>query len=177
MTNNILKNNMLLTAMLVLTLGLAGCASQEEKPAAVTDGTDQGATTSGAGSQPEATGTPLDSDKMADSALLDKRRVYFAFDSSTVEDESRRIIEAHAAYLVAHPQTKVVLEGHTDERGTREYNLALGERRSQAVERMMRTLGVSASRIKVTSYGEEKPVATGHDESSWRLNRRVEIMY
>ncbi len=172
-----MKNKTLLALLVVLGLGLAGCASQNEKPAAVTDGAGQGAETSGAGEQPGATGMPLDSGKMSSADLLGKRRVYFAFDSSAVDDESRGIIEAHATYLAAHPQTKVVLEGHTDERGTREYNLALGERRAQAVERMMRTLGVTGDRIKSTSYGEEKPVATGHDESSWRLNRRVEILY
>lgn len=170
-----MKNKTLLALMVVLGLGLAACAGPEEKPA-VTDGTEQGAETSGAGAgeQTGATGTPLGG---TSAELLSKRRVYFAFDSSAVDDESRSIIEAHASYLAANPQVKLVLEGHTDERGTREYNLALGERRAQAVERMMRTLGVSADRIKASSYGEEKPVATDHDESSWRLNRRVEILY
>ena len=173
-----MKNKTLLALMVVLGLGLAGCAGPEEKPA-VTDGTEQGAETTGAGAgdQTGATGTPLDEGKMSSAELLSKRRVYFAFDSSAVDDESRSIIEAHANYLAANPQVKVVLEGHTDERGTREYNLALGERRAQAVERMMRTLGVAAARVKASSYGEEKPVATDHDESSWRLNRRVEILY
>ncbi len=172
-----MKNKTLLALFVVLGLGLAGCASQNETKPAVTDGAGQGAETSGAGNQSSATGTALDSGKAMNSDLLSKRRVYFAFDSSAIDDESRSIIEAHAAYLVAHPQTKLVLEGNTDERGTREYNLALGERRAQTVERMMRTLGVAADRIKTTSYGEEKPVATGHDEASWRLNRRVEIVY
>jgi peptidoglycan-associated lipoprotein len=174
-----MKNKTLLVLMVVLGLGLAGCASESEKPADVTDGTGQGTepTTAGAGDQSSATGAPLDSGKMSNADLLSKHRVYFAFDSSTVDDESRSIIEAHAAYLAANPKTKVVLEGHTDERGTREYNLALGERRAQSVMRMMRTLGVAADRMKATSYGEEKPVATGHDESSWHLNRRVEIQY
>ena len=172
-----MKNKTLLALMVVLGLGLAGCASQNETKPAVTEGAGQGAETSGAGAQPSATGTALDGGKASSADLLGKRHIYFAFDSNAVDDESRAIIEAHATYLVAHPQTKVVLEGHTDERGTREYNLALGERRAQAVERMMRTLGVAADRIKATSYGEEKPVATGHDESSWHLNRRVEILY
>jgi peptidoglycan-associated lipoprotein len=108
---------------------------------------------------------------------LSKRVVYFDFDRSDVHEEDRPIIEAHAGYLAAHPNAKVILEGHTDERGSREYNLALGERRSIAVRQMMTVLGVSPDQIQVVSYGEEKPAAEGHDEEAWRLNRRVEITY
>jgi peptidoglycan-associated lipoprotein len=107
----------------------------------------------------------------------EKMRVYFAFDSSAIDADNRTIVEQHAAYLMANPQLKVTLQGNTDERGTREYNLALGERRSVSVERMLRVLGVSADRITTISFGEEQPVAMGHDESSWRLNRRVEFVY
>jgi len=109
--------------------------------------------------------------------LLAKRRVYFAFDSSAVDEENRDIVEAHAAYLAANKNIKVVFEGHADERGTREYNLALGERRAQAVERMAKILGLTGDRIKTVSYGEEKPVAMDHSEAAWALNRRVEIIY
>ena len=94
-----------------------------------------------------------------------------------MHEEDRPIIEAHAGYLAAHPNARVILEGHTDERGSREYNLALGERRSIAVRQMMTVLGVSPDQIQVVSYGEEKPAAEGHDEEAWRLNRRVEITY
>jgi peptidoglycan-associated lipoprotein len=107
----------------------------------------------------------------------EKMRVYFAFDSSAIDADNRTIVEQHAAYLMANPQLKVTLQGNTDERGTREYNRALGERRSVSVERMLRVLGVSADRITTISFGEEQPVAMGHDESSWRLNRRVEFVY
>jgi peptidoglycan-associated lipoprotein len=107
----------------------------------------------------------------------EKMRVYFEFDSSAIDADNRVIVEQHAAYLMANPALKVSLQGNTDERGTREYNLALGERRAGSVERMLRVLGVSSDRITTISYGEEQPVAMGHDESSWRLNRRVEIMY
>jgi peptidoglycan-associated lipoprotein len=107
----------------------------------------------------------------------EKMRVYFEFDSSAIDADNRIIVEQHAAYLMANPALKVSLQGNTDERGTREYNLALGERRASSVERMLRVLGVSSDRITTISYGEEQPVAMGHDESSWRLNRRVEIMY
>jgi len=109
-------------------------------------------------------------------ALLAEQRVYFDFDSSTISGESRAIIEAHAADMRGRGRATVALEGHCDERGTREYNLALGERRAQAVARLFRALGVSANRITTVSYGEEKPVALEHNEAAWRQNRRVEII-
>jgi peptidoglycan-associated lipoprotein len=127
----------------------------------------------GTSADTEVSGKPLD----ARGDLLDKRRVYFAYDSSAVDEENRAIVEAHAAYLAANKNIKVVFEGHADERGSREYNLALGERRAQAVERMVRVLGLSADRIKTVSYGEEKPVAMDHNDAAWALNRRVEIIY
>ncbi len=107
----------------------------------------------------------------------EKLRVHFEFDSSAVDAEARSIIEQHAAYLAANPKVKIRLEGHADERGTREYNLALGERRADSVERMLRILGISTDRIALTSYGEEHPLSMGHDESSWHVNRRVEFAY
>jgi peptidoglycan-associated lipoprotein len=113
----------------------------------------------------------------ADADLLAKRRVHFAFDSDALDMDNRRIVEAHARYLVANPNLRITLEGHADERGTREYNLALGERRAQSVERVMRVLGVSNNRMRATSYGEEKPLAPESNESAWALNRRVEIIY
>jgi peptidoglycan-associated lipoprotein len=94
-----------------------------------------------------------------------------------VHDEDRAIIQAHADYLAQHPTVKVTLEGHTDERGSREYNIGLGERRAKAVAEMMKLMGVSADQISTVSYGEERPAALGHDESAWHLNRRVEIVY
>jgi len=108
---------------------------------------------------------------------LSKHTVYFDFDKSDVHPEDRDIIIAHAKYLVQHPDKKVVLEGHTDERGTREYNIALGERRAKSVSQLMELQGVAKSQIDVVSFGEERPVALGHDEAAWRLNRRVEITY
>ena len=120
----------------------------------------------------ESTGAPSDT-----SGLLSKKVVYFDFDSSTINDEDRAIIQAHADYLVQHPTVKVTLEGHTDERGSREYNIGLGERRANAVAEMMKLMGVSGQQISTVSYGEERPAALGHDESAWHLNRRVEIVY
>lgn len=146
-------------------LWLAGCASDTSEMAPVEE---RGAETSG------ADGSSL---AVPRADLLAQRRVYFAFDSSTIEGEAREIVEAHAANLIANPQLRVHLEGHGDERGTREYNLALGERRAQAVERIMRLLGVPSSSVTTTTYGEERPLAPEHNESAWRLNRRVEIIY
>lgn len=164
-------------AIFALALGLSACGGDTGvKPSPSVD--DQsGAASSGTGEPSGVEGRALGDQSRAGMPSLDQRRVYFAFDSSTIDDENRRVVEAHAAYLSSNPQVKVVLEGHTDERGTREYNLALGERRAQSVERMVRVLGVSADRIKTVSYGEEKPVALDHNESAWRLNRRVEINY
>jgi len=110
-------------------------------------------------------------------SMLAKRTVYFDFDKSEIKSEAREIIEAHAQYLSANPSVRIVVEGHCDERGTREYNLSLGERRGKAVQQVMSLLGVSSSQIELVSYGEERPAAMGHDESAWALNRRVEFLY
>jgi len=134
----------------------------------------EGATTSGADGKGGASGAALDAKARE---RLSQRVVYFEFDSAAIDEESRLVIEAHATQLNANPKLKLRLEGHTDERGTREYNLALGERRAKSVARVFQVLGVSQDRITVVSYGEEKPAAPGHDESAWRLNRRVEIIY
>jgi len=109
--------------------------------------------------------------------LLDLTLVYFDFDKSDIRLEFREILDAHAAYLVANPNQMVVLEGHADERGTREYNLALGERRANQVAAYLQVKGVSAAQIDSVSYGEEKPLAIGKTEAEYSQNRRVEIVY
>ena len=103
--------------------------------------------------------------------------IYFEYDSSVLTDEGRFIVEAHAAYLANNPGMAVVLEGHADERGTREYNLALGERRGTVIAELFQGLGIDPSAIRVVSYGEERAVALGHDDNAWAMNRRVEILY
>ena len=170
-----MKNRILLPLITVAALALSACGGGSTTTKPGVEDKSVGAETSAAGAGGGAEGKALNSQGKAD--LLSKRRVYFAFDSSAIDDESRAIVEAHANYLAANKGIKVVFEGHADERGSREYNLALGERRAQAVERMVKLLGVSADRIKVVSYGEEKPIAAGHDEASWSQNRRVEIVY
>ena len=118
-------------------------------------------------------GHPLDDPK----SPLAARTIYFEYDSAEILESERAVIETHARYLAEHPGTSITLEGHADERGTREYNVALGEGRASAVRRVMTLFGSSGQQIRTVSYGEERPAATGHDESAWRLNRRVEIIY
>lgn len=108
---------------------------------------------------------------------LSKRVIYFDYDKSEVRDEFRPIVQAHANFLGANPRAQITLEGHTDERGSREYNIALGERRAEAVRRLMLFMGASDGQIQTVSYGEERPAAQGHDDAAWQQNRRVEIIY
>lgn len=179
------------------TLALTGCSSDEEKDASLTDGSLNGgmndASVSGLGDGSGmgsggrfganggkygargANGLPPEfSDP---NNPLSKRTIYFMLDSSQVQQDFVSVIAAHARYLLANPSQHIVLEGNGDERGSREYNIALGEQRSKTVAGMLKAQGVSESQLGIVSYGEEKPVAMGHDESSWELNRRVELAY
>lgn len=108
---------------------------------------------------------------------LSHRSVYFAFDSYDVSPEYAAIVEAHAKWLADHPDVKIVVQGNTDERGGREYNLALGQKRSEAVRQRMQLLGIPGDRVEAVSYGKEKPVAFGHSEEAWAQNRRADIVY
>ncbi len=178
---NFISRTGLIVAMVAL---VAACATTQEETTPAGDGmqdtqrtdtrdTRGGADAMGAPAGGGFTGSPLDDP----SSLLSKRVIYFDFDRTEIRQEFRDIIRAHSEYLTANPRTRIVLEGHTDERGTREYNMGLGERRANAVRSMMTLQGVASSQIETVSYGEERPVALGHDEESWRLNRRVEIVY
>lgn len=109
--------------------------------------------------------------------VLAEKVIYFEYDSDQISAEYQSLIAHHGKYLVANPDMSVRLEGHADERGSREYNVALANRRAQAVRRLVLFQGVKASQVSVISYGEEKPVALGHDDESWQLNRRVELVY
>jgi len=160
------------------TGGKPGAAAVEDRSAAVgrdgdTDTGDASARTYGAGTGSATSMTALDDP----GSPLSVRIIYFEFDSSEIQSQFRETIEAHAVFLVANPGVVVALEGHADERGSREYNLALGERRSRTVKRQMTLLGVPSSQIRTTSYGEERPAVEGHDEFAWSQNRRVEIIY
>ena len=112
-----------------------------------------------------------------ESPLAEQPSVYFDFDSYVVKDQYRPMIEMHANYLTGHTSQKVRIEGNTDARGSAEYNLALGQRRSDAVARMMTLLGVNANQIEAISYGKERPKATGTTEADYAENRRADIDY
>ena len=107
---------------------------------------------------------------------LSAHSVYFDFDKSDIKPDSQAVVASWATYLSANPTSKVRLEGNTDERGTREYNIGLGERRANAVAQALEARGVSASQLTTVSYGKERPVALGHDEASWGQNRRVDLV-
>ncbi len=135
-------------------------------------------------SNPVATEAALDPSDYTDArnfdnpqSLLSKRVVYFDYDKSTVRPEYRGIVSAHSAYTAAHSSSRVTLEGHADERGSREYNLGLGERRGNAVMGLMSAQGSRGNQLNVVSYGEERPVCRVSDDTCWGQNRRVEIVY
>ncbi len=147
----------------------AGAATSSTQAGASTSGTRQGAVS---GSNTGA-GNPLKDPNN----ILSKRSIYFEFDSFTVSDQYKSIVEAHAKYLQGNRQARVSLQGHADERGSREYNIALGQKRADAVKRMMTLMGVQDVAIETVSFGEEKPRNPGHDEAAWAENRRVDIIY
>ncbi|MQR01146.1 peptidoglycan-associated lipoprotein Pal [Glaciimonas soli] len=109
--------------------------------------------------------------------ILAKRSVYFDFDSYTIKDEFRPVVEAHAQYLIAHKDRKILIQGNTDDRGGSEYNLALGQKRAEAVRKAMALLGVADAQMEAVSLGKEKPKAMGNDEASYAENRRDDIIY
>ncbi len=124
--------------------------------------------------QPNA---PYDPTFAGPQALRDNNTIYFRYDSDQIQDEYVSVMQAHAQYLRDNPDSRIIIEGHTDERGTPEYNIALGERRARAVARYMQNLGVDVNQLSIVSYGEEKPVDPGHTESNWQKNRRAVINY
>jgi peptidoglycan-associated lipoprotein len=111
------------------------------------------------------------------SSILANRSAYFPFDVSAVQEADKPMLEAHGQYLSEHPDRKVRVEGNCDERGSKEYNLGLGERRADSVKKMLMLSGAKASQIETVSYGEEKPRCTEHNEACWKQNRRSDIKY
>lgn len=180
----------LILALAVSTL-LAACSStptSEQEGAAVEDRTgastaqQQKPQTSQTGSSgPTAkplTPSGISGNPLKDPAnILSKRSVYFDLDSNVVKDEFKPLVAAHARYLQQNRGVKMTVQGNADERGSREYNLALGQRRADAVKQAMKLLGAQEDQIESVSFGEEKPKATGHDEQSWAENRRADLVY
>jgi peptidoglycan-associated lipoprotein len=165
----------------VLVLGLAACKSRQPQPDTTAPATDAGAQTSGLGTEatPEVEDIRALSAKrqQALAALQAHNVIYFEYDSSEIRGESLQIVADHAAYLAKYPEARVRLEGHTDERGSREYNIGLGERRGQTVRKSLMLQGVRDSQIVTVSYGEERPAAPGSNEAAYAKNRRVELMH
>ena len=169
---------------------IAGCSSNPTQDSAATD--DKGAattapatggTTTSPATSSGVSGTPAGGAATGAAALRDpnnilsKRSIYFDYDQFVIKDEYKALIEAHAKYLQANRSAHATLQGHTDERGTREYNIALGQKRADAVKKLMILLGASEIQIETVSFGKEKPRREGHDESSWAENRRVDILH
>ncbi|MDR3393293.1 MAG: peptidoglycan-associated lipoprotein Pal [Sulfuriferula sp.] len=174
---------------LVIVGMLAGCSSVATKPAPVVDTSAQDAAAraaaKAAADKAAAEAAALERARLASqvnpltdpSNILSHRSVYFDFDKYNVKDDFRPMIEAHAAYLTSHKDAKVTVQGNTDDRGSREYNLALGQRRADSVRKALSLLNVPESQMEAVSFGEEKPKATGEDEAAWSQNRRADIVY
>lgn len=164
-----------------LTVLLSGCASEQIKE------TSDPATASGsqgtmrapqAASQTALASRPLGANPLHDpGSILAKRSIYYDFDQYDFKSEYRPIVEAHAAYLRSHAAATLRIEGNADERGSREYNLALGQRRADSVKRALQLMGIADQRIETTSWGEEKPSPIGNDEAAWAQHRRSDIGY
>ncbi|TAN51487.1 MAG: peptidoglycan-associated lipoprotein Pal [Methylococcaceae bacterium] len=184
-------NKIYLTAA-IMALALAGCSSTGDKQDAGAAGANGSslANTSGYGAGGASSGygagggsgfgrggsyTAADLDNP--NSPLSKRVIYFQYDSAEVMPEYVSIVTAHAEFLAGNPSQRVTVDGHADERGTREYNIALGEQRAKTVANMLKLQGVADSQVQIVSYGEEKPLCMGHDDECWNQNRRAEFAY
>ncbi len=177
--NKVLKGLMIALPVMAVT----ACSSTDEATSA-TSGTESNQTTSGSEGNVDTTVvTPIDANgqlseqELKEQALRETQTIYFAFDNSTIAGDYEDMLAAHAAYLVKNVDMKVTIEGHADERGTPEYNIALGERRAQAVAKYLQALGVQADQISIVSYGEEKPLLLGQSEDVYAKNRRAVLVY
>lgn len=169
------------TLVVALSLAfVAGCSSS----GGTQDGSMDGSRTGGAdgsgvagSGQVSGSGMGNGSGQQADGRIPEQRTIYFEFDSDRIRSEFEPVLASHARYLRSNGNARVVLQGHTDERGTREYNMGLSERRARSVERFLSVQGVSPSQVEVVSYGEERPAARGQNEEAYAQNRRVVFAY
>jgi peptidoglycan-associated lipoprotein len=168
----------------VSVLLLGACATEPEKPAAGVEERKPGAKPQAVETKPvtrvDATRKPVASPfaMLKDpNSILSKRSVYYEFDKFDVRDEYRQMVEAHAKFLRENPSAKMLIQGNTDERGSREYNVGLGQRRSDGVKKMLILLGAREDQIESVSLGEEKPQSEGHSEDAWSKNRRSDMLY
>jgi peptidoglycan-associated lipoprotein len=165
---------------------VAGCGTTPEadQPAAPVTETKPGAVKPGTSPETkpiakvDITGKPgPGTDPRVKQGVLAQRSIYYDLDRFDVKDEYRGLVEAHAKYLRENPQARILVQGNTDERGSREYNVGLGQRRSDGVKKMLILLGARENQIESVSLGEEKPQADGHDEGAWSKNRRSDLLY
>jgi len=181
---------LLWTTLIALALGACGTTQTATQPPAGVEDRAPGSTQPGAGTQsvPQkpVTGVDLTGSKPAGGAanpltdpasILSSRSIYYDFDKYDVRDDYKPMVEAHAVYLREHGGTKMLIQGNTDERGSREYNIALGQRRAEGVKRMLLLLGAREDQVEAVSLGEEKPKETGHSEEAWTRNRRSDMLY
>jgi peptidoglycan-associated lipoprotein len=163
---------------------IAGCTTtpEDQPPAPVTDATKPGAVKPGVDTKPiarvDVTGKPSAGiDQRVKEGVLARRSIYYDYDQFDIKDEYRSLVEAHAKYLRENPSARILIQGNTDERGSREYNVGLGQRRSDGVRKMLMLLGARENQIESVSLGEEKPQSEGHSEQAWSKNRRSDILY
>lgn len=163
---------------LIAAAAISACSSTPEDTSA--DDAAASAQEDYSATDSQVDGAAMDADYAAESQTdpaLEERVVYFDFDKANIRPDAIATLQAHAAYLSKTPAARLRVEGHADERGTREYNMALGERRAKAAASFLAANGASASQLEIISYGEERPIALGHDDSSWSQNRRAELKY
>jgi len=164
--------------VLAMMVAITGCSSKGDVKDGDVSIEDRGTGADGAVASGAAGGTDFSSYSLDDpNSPLSRRVIYFEYDSAEITDADQELLMQHSGYLVANPGQHLTLEGSTDERGSREYNIGLGDQRALSVQRIMELNGVAPEQISVVSYGEEKPAAEGHSDAAWRLNRRVELVY
>ncbi len=183
-----LLSTLVLASLLSACGGPEGVRSDEESFADIQNASKDSTQVGGLNNDDGISGSALDAADVSNvsyeknaindpASPLVERVIYFDFDNDQVSSDYLDLLVHHGKYLAANPSMKLRIEGHADERGSREYNIALGNRRAQSVRRLVLFQGADANQVDVISYGEEKPVALNHDEEAWRLNRRVELVY